>query len=131
MKREGLIKNINIAFDGVEQPTSITLLVAEAHDEYDYENDQKWREKDYNGSWQGIPDKLIQHCQSALSYVDKHGMRFYLPAYMTWYVKNFDTTDEVDTDNTLYSLDNHPKNKELSEYHKERFSLFNTEQMKV
>ena len=121
MNKEELIKFIENSFDGVENSKAITLHVAEAHDNYDYENDKKHREKDFIGSWQNVPSEHIKSCQNALSYVDKFGMRYYLPAYMVWYLKNLGVPDEIWSDHTLYSLDNHPNDEELSKYHKERF----------
>ena len=131
INREELIEVINKAFDGVKQPTKITLLVAETHDKYDYKNDLKWRRKDYKGPWQGIPDELIKTCQAVLSFVDNYGMRFYLPAYMTWYLKYYKETEVAWSDHTLYSLDNYPNDRKLSAYHKEQFSLFTPDQMKA
>ena len=130
MSIDHLIDIIEKAFDGVPQPRDITLHVAEAHDDYDYDHDKEHREKDYIGRWQDVPKEHIRRCQSALSYVDKTGMRFYLPAYMIWYLQNWGT-EEISYDHALYSLDNHSKNAELAEYHKERFSLFTQEQLKA
>ena len=130
MKIEQLLAIIEAAFDGVPQPTDITLHVAEAHDNYDYSQDEIHRKKDHIGRWQDVPKAHIQACQCALSYVNKIGMRFYLPAYMTWYLTHFGTS-EIGSDHTLYSLDNHPNEQNLSEYHKERFSLFTPEQLKA
>lgn len=130
MDRAELIAFITKAFDGVPQPESITLHVAEAHDEYDYENDEMHRRKDFVGRWQDVPEHDIQSCQTALSYVDKIGMRFYLPAYMVWYLRNLGTKS-VWSEHTLYSLDNHPGHPQLAEYHVERFSLFTAEQLKA
>lgn len=131
MEKDELIKFIEEVFDGVEQPLEITLQVAEIHDDYDYDNDEEHRKNDFFGRWQEIPSEHIKKCQTALSYVDKVGMRYYLPAYMVWYLKNYGNSDEVYTDHTLYSLDNHPNDARLSEYHKERFSLFNPKQLKA
>ena len=130
MSIEELIDIIAEAFDGVPQPGDITLHVAEAHDEYDYEHDEEHRKKDYIGRWQDLLQEHIRHCQSALSFVNKTGMRFYLPAYMVWYLRNFGK-DEVVTDHALYSLDNHGKDPKLAEYHRERFSLFTPKQLRA
>ena len=80
--------------------------------------------KRFYWSWQNIPTEHIKSCQNALSYVDKVGMRYYLRAYMVWYLSNLDNPDEIWTDHALYSLDNHSNDEELSKYYKERFSLF-------
>ena len=131
MGKEELIRFIEKAFDGVEQPKQLTLHVAEAHDDYDYDHDLEHRRKDYIGRWQEVPEEHLKECSCALSYLDKVGMRFYLPAYMVWYLRSFDEKDGVPTDGVLYSLDpdsNHPR---LAEYQKERFSLFNDLQLKA
>lgn len=130
MELEELIGVIESAFDGVPQPDDITLHVAEAHDNYDYDHNAKHREKDFIGRWQDVPSEHIQRCRAALSFVDKVGMRYYLPAYMTWYLRNFGS-DVVFDDGALYALDNHPTDPQLSEYHRERFSLFTPEQLRA
>ncbi len=87
--------------------------------------------KDFFGRWQDLPSEHIKKCSIALSFLNKEGMRYYLPAYMVWYLENFGNDEEIDTDNTLYSLDNNSDEPELATYHKERFSLFNLEQLRA
>jgi uroporphyrinogen-III synthase len=128
--REALFKMIQDTFDGVEQPTDITLHVAEAHDAYDYEHDSEHRKNDYIGAWQDVPAAHIKKCHTALSYVNKVGMRYYLPAFMIWYLTHLGTS-EISYDHTLYTLDHHADNEVLSPYFLERFSLFNAAQMQV
>jgi hypothetical protein len=130
MSVEELINLITRAFHGVEQPPKITLYVAEAQDYYHYNNNDKHQKRDYMGPWENIPEEHIRDCRNALAYLDKVGMRYYLPAYMVWALKNIDDS-EADTDYVLYSLDHFPKNHSLSEYHKERFSLFSPKQMEA
>ncbi|OHC21964.1 MAG: hypothetical protein A3J71_13270 [Pseudomonadales bacterium RIFCSPHIGHO2_02_FULL_60_43] len=130
MNIDELISTIEEAFGGVLQPQGITLHVAEAHDNYDYEHDEQHRQKDFMGRWQDVPIEHIEKCQAALSFVDRVGMKFYLPAYMIWFLKNFGTSTIL-TDHTLYSLDNHAQDKQLAEYHRERFSLFTAEQLRA
>lgn len=128
MNIEELIEIIEKAFDGVPQPEDVTLHVAQAHDNYDYDHDKEHRRKDHIGRWQDIPNEHIKKCQSALSFVNKIGMQFYLPAYMIWCLKNFGS-EEVSSAHTLYSLDNYAKDANLAEHHKELFSLFTPEQL--
>ncbi|KPQ39198.1 MAG: hypothetical protein HLUCCO16_09150 [Phormidium sp. OSCR] len=130
MNTEELIALIDTAFEGVPQPQDLTLHVAEAHDDYDYGNDEEYRRLDYRGRWQDVPNEHIKACQSALSYLDKVGMRFYLPAFMVWYLRYF-RTEEVWSDNTLYSLGTYGQNPGLAEYQKQRFSLFTPQQMRA
>lgn len=131
MEKDTLIKVIEEAFDGVEQPQEITLHVAEAHDDYDYAHDREHKKKDYFGPWQKVPFEHIEKCQDALGYVDKIGMRYYLPAYMVWYLKNIGNDNVIWTDNSLYALDNDPGDPSLLEYMKERFSLFDSKQLRA
>ena len=131
MNKEELIQSINQAFDGVPQPKDITLHVAEAHDDYDYEHDAEHRQKDFIGRWQDVPNEHIQKCRCAMSYVDAVGMRYYLPAQMIWYLKNFGNSKIVVDDMPLYTLDPHDNNENLRKYQQERFSLFSPEQLKA
>jgi hypothetical protein len=130
MNIEELIQIIEMAFDGVPQPQDITLHVAEAHDNYDYDLDIKHRQSDFIGRWQDVPTEHIEKCQAALSYVDKIGMRFYLPAFMVWILKNFGSP-RISAEHTLYTLDDHSNSKDLVEYHKEQFSLFTSAQLRA
>lgn len=131
MEKEALIQFIKEVFDGVEQPLDMTLHVAEAHGWYDYEHDDSHRKKDFFGPWQDLPLEHIKKCSIALSFVNKEGMQYYLPAYMAWYLENFGNDEKIGSDDTLYSLDNNPDNPELAAYHKERFSLFNLQQLRA
>ena len=128
--REELIALIVQAFDGVEQPEMLTLHVAEAHDDYDYDHDDEHRAKDFVGPWQNIPDEHIRKCQCALSYVDAVGMRYYLPAYMVWYLRQLESGGAW-SEHALYSLDPHLGHSVLSAYQIKRFSLFNAEQLRA
>lgn len=131
MQKEALIQFIKETFDGVEQPKDITLHIAEAHDWYDYDHDDIHRKKDFFGRWQDLPSEHIKKCLNALSFLNKEGMRYYLPAHMVWYLENFGNSEEIDRDDTLYSFDNNSDNLELAAYHKERFSLFNRQQLRA
>ena len=129
MKNAELITYIEEAFEGVPQPVTITLHAAQAHDDYDYENDVNHRKKDFIGEWNSVPTEHLAKCRDALSYLDATGMRFYLPAYMVWVLKDFGKLDIVDY--VLYAFDNHPNDDELGKYFKERFSLFNEKQLRA
>ena len=129
MKKKELIALIEEAFEGVPQPEAITLHVAQAHDDYDYDNNSFHREKDFIGAWNNVPTEHLAKCRDALCYLDASGMRYYLPAYMIWVLKNFGKLD-ID-DNVLYSFDNRSDDDELGDYFKERFSLFDAKQMRA
>ena len=128
MTKDELISAIESAFDGVPRPALLTLHVAEAHDGYDYGNDKAHRARDHVGRWQDLPSEHIERCQCALSHVDAVGMRYYLPAYMRWYLRNMES-ERVTTDHTLYSLDHHRNDPKLAEYHRQRFADFTRQEL--
>ena len=128
MQKDQLIKLIHDSFDGVSRPTDITLHVAEAHDNYDYEHNDLHRLKDCKGRWQEIPEEHISGCPNALPHLDAYGIRYYLPAYMVWYLLNPDS-DSWAYDSTLYTLNDHARDAELSLYFESRYSLLSAEQM--
>ena len=130
MKIENLVSLIDKVFDGVPQPSILTLHVANARDYRDYEHDIEHYRKDHIGRWPEIPNEHLKKCTSGLSFIDAIGMRYYLPAYMIWTLKNY-KDENIDCDMVLYTFDNHSKDSRLEKYFKERFSLFNDEQMKA
>jgi hypothetical protein len=125
------VDEINAAFDGVERPRELTLHVAEEHDNYDYSHDALHRAKDYDGRWQDIPAEHLIRCYSGLSHLDAYGLPFYLPAAMTWVLKNFRDSDELLVDWTIYQLVPHREDERLSERYDRRFHLFTPTQWRA
>ena len=68
------------AFDGVPvpEPPSRTLYQAQAEDNHERCD----RSRDHLGRWQDLPDDHLSDCTNALSYLDAHGIRYYLPAML-------------------------------------------------
>jgi hypothetical protein len=129
--KQAVIQMIEAAFDGVPRPEEITLHVAEARDLYDYDNDAQHRAKDRHiDRWQDVPDEHLHDCTTALSYLEADGMRYYLPAYMTWYLRHFGT-NRVNLDSVLYALGppDDPSHPPLHEG--ERYRLFTPEQWRA
>jgi hypothetical protein len=122
------VDEINAAFDGVERPKELTLHVAEEHDNYDYSNDATHRANDYAGRWQDIPDEHLLRCHWGLSHLGADGLPYYLPAAMTWALKNFRDTNELLVDWTIYQLNPHLDDKALAEHYDSRFQLFTSTQ---
>ena len=79
--RDALVDRIEAAFDAVPPPAEghRTLLQAEAWDGY-READ---RSGEHLGRWQDLPEEHLHRCSNALTYLDGHGFRYYLPAIMT------------------------------------------------
>ncbi len=130
MRKDELIGRIRDSFDGVARPKDITLHVAEAHDNHDYERNELHRLKDFVGPWQEIPEAHILACPHALPHLDGQGLRYYLPAYMVWYLLN-PNVDSWAYDSTLYTFDDSANDESLSAYFSTRFSVMSDAQLRV
>ncbi len=127
--KEALLKEISDAFDGVPVPEDRTLYQAEACDNYE-DIDQS---KDHKGKWQDLPDKHILDCQySALNFLDKYGMQYYLPAIMSFVVRNIDNEALVNDlpESVYFTLDIYEQTS-INNYQIKRFSLFDKKQKKA
>lgn len=79
---------IHRAFDGVERGRGITLHEAAVIDDYGSEVEQKKaRALDQEARWQDVPDSAIAG-NHFLGYLDVEGYRYYLPAVMSWSIRN-------------------------------------------
>lgn len=89
-----------------------------------------WREAgklDVEGEWQNVKDEYIDQFCSILSHASDEGYRYYLPAYMCWSLRNVGDTLSMSVDWPIYSL-SPPKEPGLMDWHRRRFSIFNTAQ---
>ena len=124
------IKEIEEAFKEVETPTDLTLFVAEAHDDYDYDNDASHRLKDHKGEWQDLPEEHILACQNALPHLGPEGVQYYTPAFMSWVLNNYKSSNrEWVIDGTIYHLGTVSQN--LKKHKEHQFSLFTENQIKA
>lgn len=126
MKKQNLIEKIQNAFHGVKRPHEITLHVAEAHDNSDYDHDSEHRKKDHQGPWQTLPQEHLLFCQNALPHLDAEGMPYYLPAFMCWTVENYNSSKASLIDATIYALGT--TTEKLKSYQDMQFSLFTENQ---
>ena len=88
--RVALISKIQDAFAGVQLEDGLSINMAEYYDSCD-ESLLEDAKRDESQNWQCIPDELIDRSSSALHYTDAKGFRFYIPAYMVFTLKHFDT----------------------------------------
>jgi hypothetical protein len=66
-------------------------------------------------------------CHCGLTHLHEDGLPFYLPAAMTWVLKNFRDTNEMLTDSTIYQLEK----KGLCDHYDWRFRLFTLAQWRA
>lgn len=84
-----LIARIATAFRDTRLGDGISLNLTEFDDsggtrpEY-----QQMAEEDERGDWQEIPDRTLEKFEVAFAFTDLNGYRFYLPAYMSWWIRN-------------------------------------------
>jgi hypothetical protein len=89
-RRRALLAEIEEAFDGVSREDGMTLHESIAIDDYKSEEEQRAaRLLDTEKRWQDIPDDEIEGRESALSFFDAKGFRYYIPAFMTYALKHW------------------------------------------
>jgi hypothetical protein len=87
-RKQALIAEITAAFDGVAREDGVSLHEAGVIDDRgSAEERAEARAKDTESRWQDVPDELIARGHSVLSFLDAKGFRYYIPAYIVWYLK--------------------------------------------
>lgn len=82
------------------------LYEAELEDNYGSESAiTRTRAVDDYTRWQDIPEEGIAQCTMVLCYFEPVALRFHLPAFMTWALKNLKTSDSLSGDATIYALE--------------------------
>ena len=84
----------------------VTIHQAQAIDAsaYTEEENFEFRKQDTESRWQDVPEKHIEECPAALSYLNEQSFIYYIPAYMTWTVKKFRESDSFTADAAIYAL---------------------------
>ncbi len=89
-----LIEAIHNAFVDVRRGDGISLHEAMTIDNYrPLAVQQAARAKDTDTHWQDVPCETIWHCESALSFLDARGFRYYLPAFMCCGLRALEAND--------------------------------------
>lgn len=103
-KRATLIREITEVFDGVRREDGVTLHETEAIDDYASAAERgRSRAKDREKRWQDVPDEDLS-THDGFAFFDPKGFRYYLPAYLVWYVKYFDSCDSDTFPSVIHSL---------------------------
>jgi hypothetical protein len=136
---EKIEAEISRSFAGVTRDGGTTLHEAEVIDAYGSEAERAAaRELDKDRRWQDVPDHLIETHSDTLCFVDPKGFRYYLPAYMVWALRHFQTSDSFSVNHVIYSLTiregfytKKKLNDEMREWNLERFRLFTDDQARA
>lgn len=99
-----LIAEVKAAFDGVAREDGITLHEAKAIDDWKSPDElHDARRLDTEQRWQDVAGEDLLECESALSFFDAKGFRYYLPAFMLFGLKDW----ENDSSGILHSCEFH------------------------
>jgi hypothetical protein len=94
-RRNEVVVEIISAFGGVSREDGTTLHEAIALDDCASPDEQRAaRSLDVDGRWQDVPDAEIWACNSALSFVDEKGFRYYIPAFMTYALRHWEDDED-------------------------------------
>jgi hypothetical protein len=120
--RDGVARTLEVierAFDGVPPPDQEhrTLYQAEAWDAYQVVDQRR----DHKGRWQDLPESHIRDCSQALPHLDEQGIRYYLPALMTHFIRNPRDRKRWSYESLRFTLQ--PSTGDLKDYQRRRFSL--------
>ena len=115
---------IDRAFDGVPVPDEDhrTIYQAEAADSYASCD----RSRDHLGRWQDLPDAHLLENQWALAHLDEQGIHYYLPAVMSFALRDPPGNDYWLTESLEYTLE--PSSPDLRDYEQLRLALLDRAQ---
>lgn len=128
---ETIEQQIRSAFAQVAREDGITIHEADMLDSYGSDEQlAAARQLDTERHWTEVADATIERLSSALSFLDPRGFHFYLPAYMCWTLRSYDTSDSASKDALLYDLTIRPWDHDASgvEERLARFRLLSTAQ---
>lgn len=102
---EMIERQIRNAFAEIAREDGITIHEADMLD--DYGTDEQLaaaRQLDTEQHWTEVPDATIARQWTALSFLDPKGFHYYLPAYMCWALRSYDSSVSNSLDWLLYAL---------------------------
>ena len=100
-----LICQITRVFAGVPGPGSISLRVARGCDDYESaERQAELRKLDEHTEWGEVTDQELEEFSDVHPFLDVEALRFYLPAFMIWCIKNQRTSSIPIAQWTIMSL---------------------------
>lgn len=96
MESEKIVAEIRKAFLNVTLNGGLTIHQADLEGAFtDPGVKLEARKKDLESFWWEIPDWKIEKYHSAISFLDRNGFRFYMPAVMTWVLRNGKKTTSI------------------------------------
>ena len=92
-----VVETIERAFEGVERPTNPELLHHDCADDMDLEP------LFTIATWRDMTDVEVEGCYAALAFLSPAGFRYFIPAYLTYCVRNPESPAAV-IDSTVWAF---------------------------
>lgn len=110
---EFVVQKIEAAFAGVPLGDGVSLREADVIDNYGSPAQRRTaRKRDELTDWRRIPDADLAHYDWCLSFFDAQGLRFHLPAYLRFALRNCRTSSSASINGVIYRL-RHDRDLEL------------------
>ncbi len=129
-RRDAVIEQIRRAFAGVSRAGGVSLHEAAVIEAYGSGVERaQARLLDRDTDWQEIRDEDIENYDGVVFHFDPIGLRYHLPAYMIWSLRNYATSDSMSVDTTIFML--HIGGEDSGNYHMERYALMDQDQSRA
>ena len=99
MSVEELLREIRQAFAVVPRPER-TMADAEVEDD----GSEASRFSEQDAHWWEVPDELLRRCSAPMFFLTPADFVYYLPAYMSWFVRMEGCGDSFSSESLLYYL---------------------------
>jgi hypothetical protein len=90
-----LLQKIASAFAGVPRPKITRHVALAIDDDWVVPRERAWElaALDTEQDWTEVSDDAIEQCRTYFAFSDAEGWRFYLPAYISYYLRRFPSPD--------------------------------------
>ena len=133
LEAQQLIAKVKATFGGITRGAGVTLHEAEVIDDYGTDAERAAaRQPDTDNSWTELSDELIATHPHILSFLDVQGLRYYLPAHLTFVLKDLVQWDGPTPNvSSALAISHLVVSQNFKEHQKERFRSFSTEESEV
>ena len=126
MQKEQLIQEIEMAFENVTLEDGIGINEADSIEMGERDatiNKGRNQDRSWWTEWTDIEDKYLASYSSVMDFMDSQGIKWVLPAYMTYIIKHYEE-GSFSIDSTIYVL-------EEGAMGSDKLDLYTVEQKKV
>lgn len=102
-ERDAIVESIRKAFHGVKLDGGVTLAQARLMDQFGRGDVASAMASAGLSDWTAVSDDEISD-SPVLSFLDAKGLRFHLPAFMSWTLRNYDRSGSGSVTFTIYAF---------------------------